>query len=422
MSSAFTNAKKQIDSVSSILSAEYSDKKLFKRAVAKLKKPDKVLKKTLVIKMDNGKSKSFRAYRSQHNNARGPYKGGIRFHSDVTEDEVKALSTWMSIKCAVADIPYGGGKGGIAVNPKELSRNELERLTRAYAQFLSPHIGPWKDVPAPDVNTNEQVMAWALDEYEKKLGNHAPATFTGKALELGGSLGRLEATGQGGVYVLEFYTKAKKLNPKNMVVAVQGFGNVGYWFSKIAHASGYKIAAFSDSSRGIYNPKGLNIEKLAELKEKYGSFSSIPKSKDYKFISNDDLLMLNVDVLVPAALENAIDIKNVMKIKAKTILEMANGPVTLEAEKILLGKGIDVVPDVLCNAGGVTVSYFEWVQNLHGFRWTKLKVNRELKNILKKAFDEIYVSVKGKKVSYREAAYSLAVKRIINAMILRGRV
>jgi glutamate dehydrogenase/leucine dehydrogenase len=339
----------------------------------------------------------------------------------VSEDEVKALSTWMSIKCAVVDIPYGGGKGGIKVNPKELSENELERLTRAYADFLAPHIGPWKDVPAPDVNTNEQIMAWALDEYEKRLGYHSPATFTGKALELGGSLGREEATGQGGVFVLQEYTNAKKLIVKKTTIAVQGFGNVGYWFAKLAEKSGYKIVAVSDSSGGIYNPKGLIIENISKLKGKYGSFISLPRTNDYELITNNDLLELKVDILVPAALENAINEENAKKINARVILEMANGPTTPEAEEILDLKKVSILPDVLCNAGGVTVSYFEWVQNLQGRKWTKERVNKELKKIMKACFSNIYNTSHQKKIAYRKAAYHLAVKRIVDAMVLRGR-
>ncbi len=420
MSSAYANAKRQIDSVFSLLYPEYSDKKLFRKVVEKIKNPDRVLKKKLVIKMDSGKKKSFSAFRSQHNDARGPYKGGIRFHPNVTEDEVKALSAWMSIKCAVVDIPYGGGKGGIAVNPKELSQNELERLTRAYVDFLAPYIGPWKDVPAPDVNTDEKVMAWALDEYEKKVGFHAPATFTGKPIELGGSLGRTEATGRGGVYILQEYTRVKKLNPKNTTLAVQGFGNVGYWFAKLVAYEGYKVVAISDSSCGLYNSEGLNIDSCVELKEKFISFSNAPKNKSHKLITNEELLGLKVDILIPAALENAIHINNAKNIKTKAVLEMANGPVTPEAEDVLLKKKIDVIPDVLCNAGGVTVSYFEWVQNLHGYRWTEKKVNKDLRKILENAFSEIYSIVNGKNISYRKAAYYLSLKRIIHAMILRG--
>ena len=420
---AFENAKKQIDNVASLLKSQYRDGKKFKKAIERLKKPQRVLRKSLSLRMDNGKIKKFQAYRSQHNDARGPFKGGIRFHPNVSEDEVKALSTWMSIKCATVGIPYGGGKGGIIIDPKLLSETELQRLCYAYAEFLTPHIGPWKDVPAPDVNTGGREMSWMLEAYEKKLGYHAPATFTGKPIELGGSLGREEATGQGGFYVLEQYTKNwKTIKTKNIKIAVQGFGNVGFWFSELASEAGYKIVAVSDSTGGIYNPKGLIIDKLAKLKGKYESFNNLPRTKNYELITNNDLLKLKVDVLVPAALENAINKDNVKSIKSKVILEMANGPVTLDAEEALIKRGVDILPDVLCNAGGVTVSYFEWVQNLHGYRWTKEKVNSELKVIMNEAFNSIYKTVKEKKISYRKAAYVLAVKRIIDVMILRGRV
>ena len=430
MSSVFENAKKQIDSVASLLTEDYPDKKRFGRAIRLLKEPQRVLKKKIAIKLDSGKSKSFQAYRSQHNDARGPFKGGIRFHPQVSEDEVKALSTWMSIKCAVAGIPFGGGKGGIALDPKEFSEAELQRLSKKYSDFLAPFIGPWRDVPAPDVNTGEREMAWMLEAYEKKIGCHAPATFTGKPIELGGSLGRIEATGQGGFYVLQNYIHRVRNIPARTTVAVQGFGNVGYWFSYFAQKEGYKVVAVSDSSGAILNLKGLDIEKLAKLKEDLGSFDEIVKKfrpKDGqpladRFISNDELLALPVDILVPAALENSITSENAKKVKAKVVLEMANGPTTPEAEEILLSKKVDILPDVLCNTGGVTVSYFEWVQNLHGYRWTKERVNEELKIIMDKAFEEIYKVVHHKKVSYRKAAYVLAVKRIIDAMMLRGRV
>lgn len=431
MTTAFDNAKKQLDKVVGLLTKDYPDKqslageagkKKFKLAIEKLKTPQNLHKTLLKIKMDNGRTKSFQAYRSQHNDARGPFKGGIRFHPNVSEDEVKALSFWMSIKCAVAGIPYGGGKGGIIVDPTTLSVSELERLCKAYGEFLTPFIGPWKDIPAPDVNTGGREMAWMLEVYEKKIGYHAPATFTGKPIELGGSLGREEATGQGGVYILQNYIQLTRTVPARTTLAVQGFGNVGFWFAKLASDVNCKIVAVSDSSGGLFNPKGLKINRVAELKQKYGSFANLPKTKDFRLITNEELLSLKVDVLVPAALENAITKDNASMIKSSVILEMANGPTTPEAEEILLSKKVDVLPDVLCNAGGVTVSYFEWVQNLHGYVWTKDRVNEELKVIMDKAFTEIYKVVKDKKVSYRQAAYILAVNKIIDAMILRGRV
>jgi glutamate dehydrogenase len=420
--SAFENAKRQIDDVSALLADDYSDKTKFTKALKLLKSPQRFLAKKLKVKLTNGKTKIFQVYRSQHNDARGPYKGGIRFHPNVSEDEVKALSTWMSIKCAVTGIPYGGGKGGIIIDPNDYNTADLEIICKAYAEFLAPYIGPWKDVPAPDVNTGGREMAWMLEAYEAKIGYHAPATFTGKPLELGGSLGREEATGQGGVYVLEAYSAKKKLKSLKTTVAVQGFGNVGYWFAKLASQAKYKVVAVSDSSGGIYSAKGLDIEKLAGLKEKYGAFDKVGRTGNYELITNDELLQLKVDFMVPAALENSINENNAKTIRAKVILEMANGPTTPGAEEYLVKKGVDILPDVLCNAGGVTVSYFEWVQNLHGYKWSKERVNEELKKMMLLAFEDIYKRVGDKKISYRKSAYSLALKRIIDAMVLRGRV
>jgi len=422
MASAFKNALRQLADSSALLASDFPDKRRFRQAIDHLKNPQRLLKKKLVLRLDGQKKASFQAFRSQYNDARGPFKGGIRFHPQVSEDEVKALSFWMAVKCAVTDIPYGGGKGGIKIDPKKHSEAELRRLSKEYASWLSPYIGPWKDVPAPDVNTGEREMAWMLEAFEGRFGSHAPATFTGKPIALGGSLGRTEATGQGGVYILSEYSKIKKLKNSKTEIAVQGFGNVGFWFSKLAGKLGYKIVAVSDSSGGIYDPKGLNVDKLSLLKEKFGSFEKASKKEGLKFITNEDVLTLPVDILAPAALENAIGEDNAMRVKAKAILELANGPTSPEGEKILLRKKVDVIPDVLCNAGGVTVSYFEWVQNLHGYRWTKERVNSELSVVMKKSFGDIYSIVKSKKVSFRNAAYILALKRIVDAMMLRGRV
>ena len=422
MASAFKNAITQLESAAKILEGDYSDKRRFRQAVDHLKKPQKLLKKNLVLRLDGGKKASFPAFRSQYSDARGPFKGGIRFHPQVSEDEVKALSFWMAIKCAVVDIPYGGGKGGIKIDPRKYSEAEVRRISKDYANWLSPHIGPWKDVPAPDVNTGEREMAWMLEAYEARVGEHRAGTFTGKPIALGGSLGRTEATGQGGAYVLEEYTKVKKLKRGKTTIAVQGFGNVGFWFSKLASKLGYKVVAVSDSSGGIYDKKGLNIDKVSLLKEKHGSFVNVAKNAKLKFVTNEDLLTLPVDILAPAALENAITEANAGKIKAKLVLELANGPTAPEGEEILLKKGVDVVPDVLCNAGGVTVSYFEWVQNLHGYRWSKERVNQELGVTMRSAFSGIYKVTKEKKTSYRKAAFFLALKRIIDSMMLRGRV
>lgn len=416
----FKNAITQIDSIANLLEDGYSDKKLFKEVLVKIKTPQRVLKKKLTLILDNGKAKTFQAFRSQHNNARGPFKGGIRFHPNVSEGEVKALSVWMSIKNAVVGVPYGGGKGGIIVDPQKLSLSELERLCRAYAKFLAPNIGPWRDVPAPDVNTGGREMAWMLDEYEKTLGQHAPATFTGKPLELGGSLGRTEATGQGGVYILTEYAKAKKLKNTKTTIAIQGIGNVGFWFAKLSRELGFKVVALSDSSGGVYDAKGLDPDKLLQLKEESGSVKEVSTKKKMKYLTNDELLTMNVDILVPAALENAITDKNAKDIKAKAIIEMANGPVTPDADVLLEKNGIEVIPDVLANAGGVTVSYFEWVQNLHGYYWPEERVNEELKAKMTEAFKALSAIKTKHKLTYRKAAYYLALKRIIDAMILRG--
>jgi glutamate dehydrogenase len=422
MGTLFGNVKKQIDEVILLIEDEYFDKKSFHSAVKLLKKPQKLHSKKITIHMDNGRRKSYLAFRSQHNDARGPFKGGIRFHPQVSEDEVKALSTWMSIKCSLINIPYGGGKGGIKVDPKALSEREIERLCKKYSEFLTPYIGPWRDIPAPDVNTGEKEMAYMLEAFERKKGMHAPGTFTGKPIALGGSLGRTEATGLGAYYILEDFAKVKKLQKKKTTVAVQGFGNVGYWFAKFAKEAGFLVVAVSDSTSGLADSKGLDIDKLYEWKSAGNYFGNYKEGETLKKISNEVLLTLNVDILAPAALEAVINDKNSSKIQAKTIMELANGPTTPEAEDKLIRKGKDVLPDVLCNAGGVVVSYFEWVQNLRGSQWEKKEVYKDLKHYMNTGFQSVYELVKAKKTSYRKAAYALAVKRIIDAMILRGRV
>ncbi|HUC95203.1 MAG TPA: Glu/Leu/Phe/Val dehydrogenase [Candidatus Saccharimonadales bacterium] len=422
MNTMLEAALNQIKDTSVILEEDYSDKKRFKKAIDAVLTPQRIVKGKISIKGKDSKKKVFQAFRIEHNDARGPFKGGIRFHQNVSEDEVRALATLMSLKCAVAGIPYGGGKGGIIVDPSKLTSEELKNLSIEYAKLIAPYIGPWKDVPAPDVNTDGQIMSWMLETYEKKIGMQAPATFTGKPLELGGSLGRTEATGQGGVYVLEAYAKVKKINIKTSTVAVQGFGNVGFYFASIAKQLGFKVVAVSDSSTGIYNPKGLDIETLGEFKEKGRSFKDYPLKSGTKLITNGKLLELPVTFLVPAALENSITKENMEKISAEAVIEMANGPTTTEADVYLHEKGVDVIPDILANSGGVTVSYFEWVQNLDGYYWTKERVNEELRKTITKAFLDIDKIVKEKRISYRRAANYLSIKRIIDAMMLRGRV
>ena len=416
MNSMLEAALTQIKETTTLLQEDYADKKRFKKAVEMVLKPQRIIKGKIKVG-----AKTFQAFRIEHNDARGPFKGGIRFHKDVSEDEVRALATLMSLKCAVAGIPYGGGKGGVIVDPSRLTTEELKKLSQEYAKLVTPYIGEWKDVPAPDVNTDGQIMAWMLEAYEKKIGRQAAGTFTGKPLELGGSLGRTEATGQGGVFVLNAYAKAYGIK-KGATVAIQGFGNVGFWFAKLAIDSGFKVVAISDSSAGVYDKKGLNIDKLLDFKNKYGSFANAAKKEKIQTISNAELLELPVTVLVPAALENAINKDNMEKISADVVFEMANGPTTSEADNYLFEKGINVIPDILANSGGVTVSYFEWVQNLHGYYWTKSRVNDELKETITTAFNDIHEVKKAKRISYRRAANYLSIKRIVDAMMLRGRV
>jgi glutamate dehydrogenase/leucine dehydrogenase len=431
------NAVDQLNQVAELLRPLYSEKDQtrFDAAIKSLAEPAKVVEGKLKIQMDDGSIKEFQAYRSQHNNARGPYKGGIRFHPNVSLEEVKALSTWMTWKCAVTEIPYGGGKGGIVVDPHTLSQNELQKLSRAYARLIAPHIGAWADVPAPDVNTNGQIMAWMVDEVEawRKEQPHALidtnplAVFTGKPLELGGSEGREEATGLGGVYVLEqMVAKLGLKHRQDIRIAIQGFGNVGYWFAYHADQLGYRVVAVSDSKGGVHVPDGLDIVKTLECKKKFGSLSQclcadgVCSPELGKVITNEELLELDVDILVPSALENVITEENAARIKAKAIIEMANGPITPEADRLLEERDILVIPDVLANAGGVSTSYFEWVQNLQGVSWSKAEVLAKLQPLMEKAFAQMWEVKERTHQSARMATYIKAVKRVVDAMLLRG--
>ncbi len=385
---------------------------LDKNLLETIEKPDRVLEFKLMIKRDDGSYSIFDGFRSQHNNACGPYKGGIRFHPRVTKEEVMALSLWMTLKCAVVGVPYGGGKGGVIVDPHKLSLTELEKLSRAYVRAVAPIIGPDKDVPAPDVNTNAQIMAWMVDEYSHLKGELSLATFTGKPIEMGGSQGRTEATGRGGVDVLNSLAKYYNLSPQETTVAIQGFGNVGSWFADFAAQEGYKVVAVSDSRGTIYNSQGLDIEEVIKVKKEKGSVTAATGEK----LERDGVLSLNVDVLVPAALEGAINEADAEAVKAKYIIEMANGPTTVEAEEILLKRGVKVIPDVLANAGGVTVSYFEWVQNRQGYYWSKDEVFAKLEKIMAQAFDEMMAKVKGERLTHRQAAYANALTKIAAAV------
>ncbi len=382
-----------------------------------LKNPMRVLEVSFPVKLDDGSIKTFTGYRSQHNNAVGPFKGGIRFHQDVTRDEVKALSTWMTFKCSVAGIPYGGGKGGITLNPREYSTSELERISRAYAKAISPLIGEKVDIPAPDVNTNGQIMSWMVDTYEGIAGKSTPGVFTGKPLDFGGSLARTEATGYGVHLTAKKSLKKLGREIKGATYAIQGFGNVGYYTAYYAHQDGAKVLAISNSKTIIYNENGIDMEAVIKEVESNGRIANNGYGRE---ISNSELLELDVDVLAPCALENQITSENADKIKAKVITEGANGPTTPEADEILYKKGVIVIPDILANAGGVVVSYFEWVQNLQGYYWSFDEVQQKEDDLLSKAFEDIWNLSKEFNVDLRTASYMMSIRRIEKAMKLRG--
>jgi glutamate dehydrogenase/leucine dehydrogenase len=384
-----------------------------KNAIEQLKVPHRYVEVSIPVIMDNGQQKIFTGFRSQHNNNRGPYKGGIRYHQDVNLDEVRALSFWMSFKNAVVNVPFGGGKGGIIVNPKELSEAELEKLSRGYVQKMYPVLGPEFDVPAPDVNTNGQIMTWMTEEYQKLTGSKSLATFTGKPLGKGGSQGREEATGFGGYWVFEAAVKDKIVDlPAGATMAIQGFGNVATFFAKKAFADGYKILALSDSKGGIYNSEGLDLDKVFEHKKSAGALKDFAGAKN---ISNEELLELDVQVLVPAALENVLSDKNAAKIKAKLIVEMANGPTTPEADAVFAKNGVVVIPDILANSGGVCTSYYEWYQNMHNESWEKGQVFEKLQKQIVQAFKDVLDAKNKHKTTFRNAAYILATQRIMDA-------
>ncbi len=387
--------------------------KLKKEYLEILAKPQRVIEVNFPVKMDSGKIKMFRGYRIQHSNARGPFKGGIRYHCDCDLAEVADLAFWMTIKCAVADIPYGGGKGGITINPKTLSVTELERMTRAYIRAIADIIGPHKDIPAPDVYTDARVMGWIYDEYSKIVGKKTPAVVTGKSIKLGGSLGRDTATAQGGVYTLERIIKLLGWENKELSVAIQGFGNAGSHMAELLAERSFKILAVADSQAAIVSndlKKGLNIKNLIEFKLRTCSVKDFPGSKN---ISQKELVRQPADILIPAALGGLITQDDARKIKAKIILELANGPLVEGADKILDKRGILVVPDILANSGGVTVSYFEWLQNINNQHWSKEKVFMELKIKMDKAVKDIWQIRKKYRINMRVAAYILAIRRII---------
>jgi len=386
-------------------------------SVKTLEEPQKIIEVSLPVRMDNGRLKVFKGFRVQHNNMRGPYKGGLRFHPAVDLEEVKSLAFWMSLKCAVVDIPYGGGKGGIIVNPKELSEGELERLTRTYVREMALNIGPKKDIPAPDVYTTPQIMAWIMDEFSKIQGENTPGVVTGKPLEVGGSLGRGTATAQGGFYALENIMKKAGIKKEGAKIVVHGFGNAGANFAKIASDAGYKVVAVNDSKGAIFDKKGLDIDELLKYKQKNKSVVGFDGSEN---ISEEEMLKLEAEILVPASLENVITVENEKDIKAKIILELANGPVTAEADKKLTDRDIIIIPDVLANSGGVATSYFEWVQNINGYYWDEKTVEVRLKEKMEEATNNVWDEKEKNDISLRSAAYLIAVLRITKASELRG--
>ena len=407
----FEIAQKQIKSACDKLNADPAVYEI-------LKNPMRVLEVSFPVKLDDGTVKTFVGYRSQHNNAVGPFKGGLRFHPDVTKDEVKALSTWMTFKCSVAGIPYGGGKGGMAIDPKDYSKAELERISKGFAKAISPIIGEKVDIPAPDVNTNGQIMSWMVDAYEEVAGKSTKGVFTGKPLEFGGSLARTEATGYG-VHLTAKKALAKlNIDVKGATYAVQGFGNVGFYTAYYAYKDGAKIVAFSNSDVAVYNENGIDMEAVIKDFEENGRIAA---NKGYgKDITNNELLELEVDVLAPCALENQITSENADRIKAKVITEGANGPTTPEADEILFKKGIIVIPDILANSGGVVVSYFEWVQNLQSYYWPFEEVQQKEDALLSTAFEDVWNLADEYKVDLRNAAYMKSIERISKAMKLRG--
>lgn len=407
---AFEIAQKQFADAADILGLDEGVRK-------KLRTPERCLTVAIPTRMDDGRLEVFVGHRVQHNTTRGPAKGGIRFHPNVTLDEVKALASWMTWKCATVGIPYGGAKGGITCNPKEMSQGELERMTRRYASEISIIIGPEKDIPAPDVYTNAQTMAWIMDTYSMNKGYAVPGVVTGKPLALGGSLGRNEATAQGCVYIIEEAAKKLGIDLKTATAVIQGYGNAGSIAAYLLHDLGVKIIAVSDSRGGILNTQGFDPRKVLEFKNQTGSVVGFPGTEP---ISNEEILKLKCDILVPAALENCITLKNAAKINAKIVAEAANGPTTPGADEILFDRKIVVLPDILANAGGVTVSYFEWVQNVQELYWDIEDVNSRLKKIMTRSFNDVYAIHKDKKINMRKAAYVLAVGRVAEAFKLRG--
>lgn len=406
----FANAMAQLDTAAAVMNLDA-------KAYAMLQSPRRVLTVSIPVTMDDGSLKVFTGFRSQYNDALGPYKGGIRFHPGVTLEEVKALSFWMTMKVAVVGLPLGGGKGGVIVEPQRLSKGELERLSRGYIRALYKYVGPTQDVPAPDVYTNAQIMAWMLDEYEQLVGEHAPGMITGKPRSIGGSAGRDTATAQGGVYVLREIVQKLGWNPSETRVAIQGFGNAGAHVARLLSAAGYRIIAVSDSQGGVVSTTSLNIAELSAHKQKTGAVAGFAGTTA---ISNEALLELDTDILIPAALESVITGANAGNVKAKLLLELANGPVTPEADAIFREKNILSIPDILANAGGVTVSYFEQVQNASNYAWSEVEVATKLETIMVQAANAVWDTKNKYATDMRTAAFVVALERVRDAMQMRG--
>ena len=404
MNNPFQNALSQLERATKV-------KPFSKEFISRLNQPNREIRISIPVTMDDGSLSIFEGYRVQYNNARGPYKGGIRYHQDTDINEVKALAFWMALKCAVANIPMGGGKGGITVDPKKLSKGELERLSRGWIKLMAPVIGPQVDVPAPDVNTTPEIMSWMVDEYAKITGDKTSAVITGKPIEVGGSEGRGPATGLGGFYVFDSI-RQKMAMPQSCTIVIQGFGNVGGNAAQILSDHGHKIIALSDSKGAIVKEDGIDIKLLNKYKKENGQIAGFPGSR---MITNEELLLLPCDVLIPAALENQITEKNASEIKAKFILELANGPTTPEADDILYAKNIPVIPDILANAGGVTVSTFEWEQNIKGEHWSEEDVFAKLKKIMDEETDIIWNRSTELKTDIRRTAFIVALERIEQA-------
>lgn len=419
MSTIFEDALARLDHA-----YQYAD--IDPEALERLKYPKASLEVSIPVRMDDGTLKVFTGYRVHHDNTRGPTKGGIRFHPNVTLDEVKALALWMTFKCAVVGIPYGGAKGGVIVDPKKLSRLELERLSRTFIEQIASFIGPDKDIPAPDVYTNSMIMGWMMDEYSKLTHRHSPAVITGKPIELGGSLGRDDATGRGAYYCIKELERKRAWNPANITVAIQGFGNAGQHVASLLHADGYKIVAISDSKGGIYSGNGFDVPSVIQSKVASQNVQavyyegSVCKAVPAQSVSNEELLELEVDILIPAALENVIHPNNADKIKAKVIVECANGPIMSDVDKILAQKNVMIIPDILANAGGVTVSYFEWVQNRAGFYWSTDEVHQKLRTVMVREFNAIHELASSHNIDMRTAAYAHALNRLGRAIQAQG--